>query len=329
MAVSTISLNAALDIVTAKGIFDPRKQPSGYGDVLAQELGSEVMADLVCERFNWKWNRAVAQAIYTNSWQQDYPQIAQPGGIIGWGEDCDIVDINNTVIPKPLNWDSSITWVRQLTRTSLARWRPGKICWFYNKDLSYGVWPGAGVVFTPLVGQGPQNQNPIMSMVDGNGNLLIVTGFGTTGTAAPLLAANSAEGATVTDGSVVWTVVSPTSQGFRLDWLPNGAGQVWQILPYYQVEPPRFANANQLLTPIPDSFSRNFFRGLEAACIAADPNPGQMKRGEEARMAWLAAMVDNMKQGDREQNVYGLKPQTSPVESRWQNDAPYTADNPV
>ncbi|MBA0087514.1 MAG: hypothetical protein HRJ53_21220, partial [Acidobacteria bacterium Pan2503] len=118
MAVSSRTLQGVYNVICAQGIPDPRAQGSGYGDDLALDLATRVMADLITERFNWKFNRAVANPIYTNSWQQDYPQLAQPGGPIEWGEDCDILDVNNTTIPKPLNWDGSITWVRQLTRTS-------------------------------------------------------------------------------------------------------------------------------------------------------------------------------------------------------------------
>ena len=82
----------------------------------------------------------------------------------------------------------------------------------YNSDLNYGSWPGPGKTFYPLLTTAANPQNPIMSMVDANGNLLIVTGFGVTGAAAPVLPALSAEGATVTDGTVTWTVVAATSR---------------------------------------------------------------------------------------------------------------------
>ncbi|MGA9668409.1 MAG: hypothetical protein WBQ94_04330 [Terracidiphilus sp.] len=333
---STISLQAAYDACAAKSVFDPRNAPSGYGDSLALELGSEVMADLLggatnargeVTRFNWKFNRGVAAPFQLNSWQQDYPQPAQAAGIIGWGEECDILDINNTVMPKPLNWDGAITWRRQLAATSRSRWRPGQICWMYNSDLNYGTWPGPGKVFSPLTGSGPQN--PIMSMVDAHGNLLIVTGFGTTGLNAPLLAASSPEGTPVTDGTVTWTVVSPASQGFRVDWLPNATSPNYQILPYFQIEPPRFSTLGQLLTPIPDSFSRHFFRGLEAAMLAASPNPGDMKRGQAARVDWLTALLVMTGQANKEPDAFGLIPMNQVVERRWQDGGPYTADRPV
>jgi hypothetical protein len=329
MALSTISLDQVLNVICAKGIPDPRVQPSGYGDDLALELGNETMADLLTERFNWKFNRGVARPIYTNTWQQDYPQPAQAAGIIGWGEDCDIVDINNTVFPKPLNWDGAITWKRQLTRTSQTRWRPSNICWMYNADLSYGTWPGSGVIFHPLLGNNaPAGQNPIMSMIDANGNYLILTTFGTTGSAQPMAVAAAPEGTVVADGSCAWTVVSGTSQGFRLDWLPNATGPTYQILPYYQIDPPKFSATTGLLTPIPDSFSRHFFTGMEAACFKASPNPGDKARGQIAKIDWLNALELMIKQGNREPDAYGMIPATSVVERRWGNEGMRTADQP-
>jgi hypothetical protein len=343
---STISLATVFDTIAAKGVPDPRGGPSGYGDTLALEIASEVIADLLggavdgrgdVTRFNWKFNRAAAIPFQLNSWQQDYPQLAQPGGIIGWGEDCDILDINNTVLPKPLNWDGAVTWKKQLTRTSLSRWRPSQISWMYNKNLNFGTWPGPNITFYPLLTPGPNPQNPIMSMIDANGNLLIVdvittNGAGTTGSTPPSLPANSAEGARVSDGipgsAVVWVCVSPTSQGFRMDWLPNATSPNYQILPYYQIEPPRFTTFAQMLDPIPDSFSRHFFRGLEAGMYIASPNPGDLKRGQEARAEWMASLVVMTGQANKETDAYQLVPITQPVERRWQNDMPYTADQP-
>lgn len=343
MAGSTISLADAIDVIAAKGVPDPRNLPSGYGDKLALELGNETMADLVAgavdangtvTRFNWKFNRAIAAMFQLNSWQQDYPQLAQTSGPIGWGEECDILDINNTVMPKPLNWDGAMTWVKQVPRTSLSRWRPTKICWMYNSDLSFGTWPGAGVSVYPLTGSYPQN--PIRSMIDANGNRLIIVGqgnilspVGVTGSVAPLLAVNSAEGVTSTDGTVIWQVVSASSQGFRVDWLPNASSPNYALIPYFQIEPVKFANLQQLINPIPDSFSRQFLAGLEAKMYAASTNPADAKRGMSAQAAWLHGLTAMTGQGNKEQDAFSLLPITQPVERRWQNEGPRTADNPI
>lgn len=322
--------------MAGKGIPDPRHVPGGYGNALALEMINRVFADLLTARFNWKFNRAVATPFYTNSWQQDYPQPAQAAGPIGWGEDCDMIDINNTQIPKPL-WN--LTWRRGLSRTSVQMWRPGEICWMYNSELSFGSWPGPGVTYYPLVTSGPQGANPIMNFMDANGNILILTGFGTTGTSQPSAPAQSAEGVTVTDGGCTWTVVSGGSQGFRVDKLPNQTGPTYQINPYYQMEPPTIATFKQALNPFPDSYLRHVRRGLEAECLAASPNPADAKRGQEMLAlvkgkeglikGWVAEIVADMTgEGDKEPNVYSLVPLTQVVERRWDQIGPYTADQP-
>lgn len=191
---STYTLRSVIDGLIGRGMKDPTKQASGIGQTLTLELANDAMADMICERFNYKFNSALAVPFLTNSWQQDYPQLAQPLGSIGWGEDCTQTDINNTMIPKP-NW--RVTWRKAIPRiSSFESFTPPpgwQLQWAYNKDLVFGVWPGAGVTYYPLLTGGVVSQNPLMSMIDAAGNLLIVTGFGTTGSVAPVLAANSPE----------------------------------------------------------------------------------------------------------------------------------------
>lgn len=310
MPSSTVSLQSVIDNITSQGVPSPLANPSGFGESLALDIANDVMGDLIAERFNWKWNRAVAAPFYTNSWQQDYPQV----GLIDvdWGEDCDRIDINNTSLPKPL---FNLTWRKQLSRTNYANGVLNQICWMYNKDLSYGIWPGAGKTFYPLLGANPTAQNPIMSMIDGNGNLLIVTSFGTTGNAAPELPADSDEGETVEDGTVVWTVVDPLSQGFRVYGTPSATGPTWKIVPSYQMVAPKFTTLGQMIDPIPDNFARFFRRGYKAYSLAASPNPNDQRKADGEKQAWIMEMVNARKQGDREVNAYGLLPATSPVET--------------
>jgi len=328
MGNSTISLQNCYDVIAAQGVFDPRQAASGYGDNLALTLANDAMADLVCERFNHKWNSQVGTAFYTNAFQQDYPQLAQPGGPIGWGERCDVVDINNQTVPKPV-WQ--LTWRRQLNRAGWlgSTWIATQICWMYNSDLTLGTWPGAHVTYYPLLGvNAPAGQNPIMNFLDANGNILIVTGFGTTGTTAPAAAEGAAEGTTVTDGTVTWTVVSPTSQGFRLDSLGSGAGPVYQITPIYQLDPPLFTAQTQLINPVPNSYARHFRRLLKAACNMSDKDPEKKKEGQNDRIAALAALAEAMKQGDRELNLFGVVPAQPVVQQRWGFGRPRTACDP-
>ena len=328
MGNSTITLQRVYDSITAKpGMFDPRQQPAGRGDTLAIDLANQVMADLIVDRYNWKFNSQIAVPFYTNSWQQDYPQPVQPAGLIGWGETCTVVDINNTMLPKPL-WQMS--WKRQLQPTSVTRsyWRDSAICWMYNGDLTLGAWPGANITYSPLITTLPQKQNPLMSMKDSNGNILIVTTFGTTGTTAPAAAKNATEGTTVNDGTVVWTVVSPTSQGFRLGQLPGAGAPTLQINPVYQLDPPRFIGYSDKLNPLPDSFSQYFYRGLEAFCLNASNNPKDNQRGAIAQMNWVKSLEGSKLQGDRETNSVSLLPATSPVDESWWNPGRRSALDP-
>jgi hypothetical protein len=193
--------------------------------------------------------------------------------------------------------------------------RNQQVSWDYNRNLQFGVWPGPQVPYSPLITANVV-QNPLMSMIDANGNLLIVTGFGTTGSTAPLLAANSVEGTTVVDGSVTWTVVSPNSQGFRVFPLPGPTGPVYQFTPCYQVKAPTLANLNATtLDPIPDDYSNVFFTGVEWQCKGASPNPAERKEFKENYPLWLKSLEDTRKQGDREADAYGMLPATSPVEN--------------
>jgi len=309
MGNSTTTLQQVNDYAAAKGIPVPTQNAAGYGTKLAVKIANDVMGDIIAERFNWKWNRAVGPTFYTNSYQQDYPQLGLTN--IGWLEDADRIDINNTSIPKPLR---QLTVHRQLSRNNLT-WKPvEKICWMYNSLLSLGTWPGAGVTFYPLVTANVQ-QNPIMSMRDVNGNILIVTNVGTTGLSAPSAPLNAVEGTPVSDGTVTWMVVAATSQGFRVDPLPGAAGPVWQITPYYQMLAPRLTTMASLINPIPDDYSKYFQVGYETYCLQASPNPGDRARFEDAKAAWIKSMMDISKQGDREADAYGMLPVTQPVES--------------
>lgn len=309
MGNSTISIQKILDRVMSKGIPTPLQMPAGYGPDLAIAMANDVMSEIIAERFNWKWNRKNATPFYTNSYQQDYPQLGITD--LGWLEDCDRVEINNTAIPKPIR---QLTCRRQLSRTTLGPTRLAEICWMYNNQLSYGTWPGANITFYPLVAAQTQ-QNPVMNMIDSNGNILIVTTFGKTGNAAPAAPLNSAEGVTVTDGTVVWTVVSGTSQGFRVAPLPGATGPVYQVIPYYQKKAPTLVNLQSVIDPVPDDYSRVFQAGMEAYCLKASPNPGDAKRGIDAEALWIRSMAQAAKQGDREADSYAMLPSTSPVEN--------------
>lgn len=316
MGNSTVTIQSVIDFNKAKGAPSPLDQPSGYGTTLALTLANDVMADIIAERFNWKWNSQVATPFYTNSWQQDYPQIGLVN--VDWLEDCDRVDINNTSIPKPLR---NMTTRRQLSRTNWTTGPVGQICWMYNADMSYGNWPGPNSVYTPLIGTTPTAQNGPMAFVDVNGNILVLTTFGATGASQPAAAANAVEGTAVTDGSCVWTVAAPTSQGWRVFPLPGATGPVWQVTPKYQMIAPDFTRASQatalkqVINPIPNNYAKYFRRGYEIACKGASANPKDKQEALQEYPLWQKELLDAAKQGNKELEAYGLLPATYPVDT--------------
>lgn len=309
MGNSTVSLQAVIDNVTTQGVPSPLKNPSGYGNQLALDLATDTMSDLINERFNWKWNRQLAPAIFTNSWQQDYPCVGNVN--IGWLENADRIDINNSSYPKPIR---TITARKDLPPSTDSPGPVGQICWLYNREMQLGIWPGANKIYSPLVSPQAQSQNPLMSMLDKNGNILIVTTVGTTGAIAPFLPAGSAEGTTVNDGSVIWTVVAPTSKGFRVYPLPGATGPVWMIVPRFQMLPPTFTDLEQFLDPIPDDQARHFRRGYRAYCLDASPNPQDNVRFKDSYSEWQNSLLAIKKDGDKELNAYGLLPASYPVD---------------
>lgn len=312
MGNSTVSLQNVIDTVSAQNVPNPVKNAAGYGVQLAIDIANDVVLALIAERFNWKFNSSNAPAFFTNAFQQDYPQ--QGNTIMSWLEDADRIDINSTSRPKPI---AQLTCRRQLSRTSYGTGPINQLCWMYNKDMEFGEWPGADVTYFPLLGTTPSANNRIMSMIDVNGNLLIVTGFGTTGSEAPSLPVGSAEGTPVVDGSVTWTVVSPNSKGFRVASLP-GNGPVWKVVPKFQMIPPRFSIANggldQLLDPIPDDYEGHFREVYRIYCLKASANPADKQQYHQEAESYLMTLQNFKKQGNNEQDGYAMLPASSVVE---------------
>lgn len=297
-----------IDNCVTQGAPSPLSHPSGYGTQLAIEMGNDVMSDLISERFNWKWNRKMATPVTTNSWQQDYP-IAGADNWMGWLENADRIDINNTSDPKPIK---QITARRDLPLTSYVRGATSDICWLFNSEMQLGVWL-ANVTYYPLVGTNPTQQNPLMA-IKLNGAILALSQFGTTGVAPPMVNANMPEGTIISDGTAAWIVCAPTSKGFRVYPRPGATGPAYQINPRAQMLPPTFSDLQQMIDPIPDDQARHFRRGYRAYCFQASPNAADRARFEDTYNEWIKALLDIRKDGDKENNVYGLIPATFPVD---------------
>lgn len=222
----------------------------------------------------WKFNRFKLPVFYTNSYQQDY---AIPGLTkLAWLEHGFAVNINQQAIPKTL---IPIEVVRDQEQTFAQYGNVALASSLPNGQLYYGTWgapntgnntlgnnPQANQVITNPLGQPSQPPNPITQIQDANGNLLVLTTYGTEGSAAPLAALNAASGTTAsgTGATTVWTVVDPSGQGIRINPLPSQTQVCWQINLIGQAKPPVFTTLGQFISPITDDMSHMFTDGFRA-----------------------------------------------------------------
>jgi hypothetical protein len=300
-------------------------QVSGYSLEPALTVANEVLAYFFGVSFPWKFNEFIVPPFYTTSYQQDYAVAGVT--TLGWLQSGDCVDINNQALPKTR---IQVNVVRQLPRTAAYGYQSNflgapqfSVCWLDNDQLYYGTW-GAGmtgnattgnnpqanqVIFNPLVGGKSQPNNPITQIQDANGNFLVLTTYGTTGSTAPVLPANSAAGLTVTDGSVVWTVVDPKGQGFRIFPPPTQSGCLWQFNLRGQSKPPAYLTSlDTLISPIPDEYSHIFRQGFISIAYRYSPEAKVRARYAEEFKLWQLAMADARMQSDRENEAYSFIP---------------------
>lgn len=302
-----------MDYASSLGELQAVIPAGGYTVRTALAIATDVMSDLISQRYNFKFNRMKLPPFYTISWQQDYAQLGSSfNSPIGWLEQAYWVDINNTALPKP-TW--MIEVVRDLEVSSISGNPPAKVAWHYNQELNQGVWPGPSVVYTnPLGVLNTTPTNPITNILDVRGNILILTQWGTTGLFAPSAMANAPEGTVVADGTCIWTVADPMAQGFRLLPLPPQQGVCYQVnVIAQQKSPPPFTNPNQFIDPIPDDYAGYFRDGFVAYSYKMCANPEMRKLFPAMRNMWLGSIDMAMKQSDREMDNSGFIPDRASV----------------
>ena len=238
---------------------------------------------------------------------------------MSWLERGIAFDINNSAIPKPY---VRIEVGRQLPQMSASYTGaaglgdPGFRCnWFPNRTLYYGTWgqanvgggtlgnnPVAGSVYTQPTGNHSQTNNPITQIIDANGNLLLLTTYGTEGSAAPLAARNAVPGTTASGlgATTVWTVLDPNGWGFRFVPVPTQTGTEWQFNLTAQMKPVRFVSLSQTLAPLPDEFETFFRDGFIAQCYRRSPEKAVNAKFATEWQLWLKALNDLRVKEDRE-----------------------------
>lgn len=331
-AASTFTVQNIVDKVSGFPLIQPIFNVAGYTSEPSLTIATDVMNAILATPFPHKWNEVSLPQFYTFSWQQDYALINPDGTSVynvEWLERGVAFDINNSAIPKPfVNVECGRSLPQRtggLLNTSTQIGDPGFIvASFPNESLYYGVWgdtdtgnptlgnnPVSGSVYTSPLGDISMPANPIAQIRDANGNLLVLTTYGTEGSAAPLLPANSAAGTTVsgTGATTVWTAVDPIGLGIRIMNVPSQTGVVWQFNLVGQMPPFVFTSLQQTLAPLPDKYEPFFRAGFIAQCYRYSPEKNIRAKFQDEWTLWLKSLSDMRVAQDRELEEYGFVPE--------------------
>lgn len=321
---SKISLQNILDKVLPLGDIKPvLSDVAGYQLEPFLTICNDVMVDICGVAFPHKWNELKVPAFYTNSWQQDYALLNPDGSSVfnvEWLTRGICIDMNSNQLPKAYGFVECGRQLNQATGTfsQVTTWRNPTFLanWFPNRTLYYGTWgatnagnsttgnnPGPNSIFTnPLnASANTQPNNPITQIIDTNGNIQVVTTYGTCGSTQPNWPAFGAQpGLKTTDGSTVWTLVDPNGVGIRILPVPSQSGAVFQFNLIAQMPPPQFTNLGQTLDPFPDKYESYFRQGVIAQCYRYSSVSSVQAKFEKNYQIWLKSLNDLRAMEDRE-----------------------------
>lgn len=325
MSLSTITLQNVYDKIVVRPDIEPCLNVGGYSLQPFLTVCTDVMNEMCAQQFPYKWNEMNVPQFYINQLQQDY---SIPGlTTLSVLERGICIDIMSSSLPKAWAYvqvgraqtASTAALVSPYFRNPLyyASWIPNNLAYFGTWGASnagnntWGNNPKPQQVITnplsvPANGSGPNN--PILQVQDANGNFLVLTTYGTTGTSAPVLPASSSPGTTVNDGTCIWTVVDPNGQAIRINPVPGPSTNVWQFNLVGQMVPPTFTAMSQTLFPLPDEFEPNFRQGVMAYLYAYSPDAKVRAKADEEFQKWLRSLGQFRARQDKELDLFYLVP---------------------
>jgi hypothetical protein len=186
-----------------------------------------------------------------------------------------------------------------------------------------GTYEAGGVVNNSVAASQPTN--PIMQIIDANGNLLVLTTYGTEGTTAPLAAIGATPGTTCagSGATTVWTVVDPVGTGIRILQVPSQTGVLWQMNIVAQMPPVKFTSVGQLLAPLPDKYEPFFRAGFIAQSYRYSPIAKIHAKFDKEWPLWIRSLNGMRAAEDRELEEYSFIPDRSVMSkgvtrNRWE-----------
>jgi len=328
---STQTLQQMLDKVLPLGDVKPvLSDVSGYQLEPFITICEDVYSDIVGTPFPHPWNEVQLPLFYTNSFQQDYALINPDGSSffnVEWLERGIVVEMTSTALPKPWGYAECGRSQTQATGSILQpmnwSWPTFTVNRLPNNMLYYGTWgaantgnstfgnnPGPNTIFTNPVLASTQNAQPITQIQDTNGNLQVVTTYGTCGATQPNWpATGSPAGTNTTDGTTIWTVVDPNGTGIRILPVPSQTGVIFQFRLIGQQPAIRFISLSQTFAPLPDKYLSYFRQGIIAQCYRYSPDQKVQAKFEKNYQLWLKSLNDLRVVEDRELEEYRFIPE--------------------
>ncbi len=270
---------------------------AGYGGSSpAINISNDIIAEILQKPFPFKWNRTASRPFVTNQYQQDYSTSITD---LGWLENSTRCDVNSTTVPTPIG---PLPVIRELMPTGAQGTLSG-LSWVFNTQAICGRWSANTKFANPIGPNVSAPVQPLLQIRDVNGNIQVVTGWGTTGATEPTNW--SAEpGMTTTDGTVTWTCIDPLGITWRITPLPTATGKVWQIQPFYQRKPVLIVSLEDEWSGIPDSEQRMVKSGFLAECFKQASDP----RAEKEYLIFLSLIDKSVGADTREQEGYSMYP---------------------
>lgn len=328
---STLTLQQMLDKVLPLGDVKPvLADVAGYQLEPYVTICADVYSDIVGTPFPHPWNEIKLPQFYTNSFQQDYALVNPDGSSffnVEWLQRGIVVEMTSTALPKPWGYAECGRSQTQATGSILQpmnwSWPTFTVNRMPNYMLYYGIWgagntgnssfgnnPGPGAVYTNPVVASTMNAQPITQVQDPNGNLQVVTTYGTCGNVQPNWpAANALAGTNTTDGTTVWTVVDPNGTGIRILPVPSQTGVIFQFNLVGQMPAINFNSLAQTFAPFPDKYSSYFRQGIIAQCYRYSSDPKVQAKFERNYQLWLKSLNDLRVVEDRELEEYRFVPE--------------------
>ena len=323
MGNSTVTIQKIVDGVSVIADLSPvLSNAGGYANEPALTIANDVIMEMLSERFPWKWNRFKLPPFYLNALQQDYVLVPDEKRI-GWLENGFRVDMSSTQVPPSA---PPVGVVRDLPVSSTPYGASGtyavsgfpRVCWMQNDQLEHGVWPGPGIVYTDPYGLTTTLDNRWTHIEDDEGNILVLTKYGTTGLLEPVVPETPPDdelsypnwpiGAVIADGTCMWTVADPSAQGIRIEVPVASNSNLWLMRLFAQKKAPTFTNLQNKLDPVPDDEVKWFRDGFVAYCHRYSANPAVQARFEVKKLDWLNAMAAQARSNNREEEGRGFFP---------------------